>query len=71
MYQLLFCLTGSQKTNNKPTKKHQWESVCVHVCVLDRERKMVLASRALVVVSIDGSESGYSDWYSWSTFDTL
>ena len=59
MYQLLFCLTGSQKTTNK---KNTTESVCVcvHVCVLDRERKTMLASRALVV-SIDGSESGYSD----------
>ena len=57
MYQLLFCLTGSQKN----TSESVCVCVCVHVCVLDRERKMVLASRALVVVSIDGSESGYSD----------
>ena len=32
---------------------------CVCVCVLEREGKRVFASRALVIISIDGS---VSDW---------
>ena len=55
---LLFCLTGSPKKKEKKKHSTQRERERV-VCVLDRERKRVLASRALAVVSVGGN---VSDW---------
>ena len=45
MYQLLFCLTGSQKKKLK--KRRRRKRMCV--CVLDREGSRVFASGAPVV----------------------
>ena len=49
--------------------------VCVRVCVLDGEGNRVFASRALVVVSTDGSVSDrlqrLSDRFPGATFATL